>query len=101
MNKARNVAYASRVLLNHEKNYTPFLLEIFEILAGSWAMDYFEAYLKGRKIKLFTDHKPLEKLSTVHSKTFYRLQEQMNIFNFTIHYKKGIEMPADFLCQNV
>jgi hypothetical protein len=43
----------------------------------------------------------LEKLSTVHSKTFYRLQEQMNIFNFTIHYKKGSEMPADFLSQYV
>ncbi len=25
----------------------------------------------------------------------------MNIFNFTIHYKKGSEMPADFLSRNV
>jgi hypothetical protein len=25
----------------------------------------------------------------------------MNIFDFTIHYKKGSEMPADFLSQNV
>jgi len=67
------------------------------MLAASWAMDYFDTYLKGRKFKLFTDHKPLEKLSTIHSKMFYRLQEQMNIFDFTIHYKKGSEMPADFL----
>jgi len=25
----------------------------------------------------------------------------MNIFDFTIHYKKGSEMPADFLSRNV
>ncbi len=31
----------------HEmENYTPFLLEM---LAASWAMDYFDTYLKGRK----------------------------------------------------
>jgi len=47
------------------------------------------------------DHKPLEKLSIILSKTFYRLQEQMNIFDFTIHYKKGSKMPVDFLRQNV
>ncbi len=92
------IAYASRALVNQEKNNTPFLLEM---LAASWAMDYFDTYLKGRKFKLFTDHKPLEKLSTIHSKTFYRLREQMNIFDFTIHSKKGSEMPADFLCRNV
>jgi transposase InsO family protein len=96
--KQRVIAYASRSLVNHEKNYTPFLLEM---LAASWAMDYFDTYLKGRKFQLFTDHKPLEKLSTIHTKTFYRLQEQMGIFNFTIHYKKGSEMPADFLSRNV
>jgi len=98
--KERVIAYASRALIKHEKNYTPFLLEM---LAASWAMDYFDTYLKGRKFKLFTDHKPLEKLSTIHSKIFYRLQEQMNIFDFTIHYKKGSEKgkPADFLSRNV
>jgi hypothetical protein len=96
--KERVIAYASRALIKHEKNYTPFLLEM---IAASWAMDYFDTYLKGRKFKLFADHKTLEKLSTIHSKTFYRLQEQMNIFDFTIHYKKGSEMPADFLSQNV
>ncbi len=37
----------------------------------------------------------------VKKRNFYRLQEQMNIFNFTIHYKKGSEMPADFLSRNV
>jgi hypothetical protein len=57
--KERVIAYTSRALVNHEKNYTPFLLEM---LAAGWAMDYFFKYLKGRKFKFFTDHKPLEKL---------------------------------------
>jgi len=96
--KERVIPYASRALVNHKKNYTPFLLEM---LAASWALDYFDTYLKGRKFKLFTDHKPLEKLSTIHSKMFYRLQEQMNIFDFTINCKKGSKMPANFLSQNV
>jgi len=61
------------------------------MLAASWAMDYFDTYLNWRKFKLFTYHKPLEKLSTLHSKTWYRLQEQMNIFDFTIHYKRVVK----------
>ena len=89
------IAYASKTLVNHEKNCTPFLLEM---LAERWAMD---TNLKGRMFNLFTDHKPLEKLRAIFFKTFYRLQEQMGIFDFTIHYTKGSKMPADFLSYNV
>ena len=92
------IAYASRKLQKHEKNYTPFLLEM---QAAIWAMDHFSTYLRGRPFKLYTDHKPLEKLGKVHTQTFNRLQEIMNTFDFTIEYKKGSEMPADFLSRNV
>ena len=92
------IAYASRKLQKHEKNYTPFLLEM---QASIWGMEHFFAYLKGRHFILFTDHKPLEKLGTVHTKTLNRLQEMMNSYDFTIQYKKGSEMPADFLSRNV
>ena len=44
--KERVIAYASRALVNHEKNYMPFLQEM---LAATWAMEYFDTYLKGRK----------------------------------------------------
>ena len=57
------IAYASRKLLKHEKNYTPFLLEMH---AAVWGMKYFSHHLKGRRFLLFTDHKPLEKLGKVH-----------------------------------
>ena len=53
------LAYASRKLQQHEKNYTPFLLEM---QAAVWAMDHFDTYLQGRPFTLFTDHRPLEKL---------------------------------------
>jgi hypothetical protein len=92
------IAYASRKLQKHEKNYTPFLLEM---QAAIWAMDHFSTYLRGRRFTLFTDHKPLEKLGKVHTRTFHRLQEIMNTFDFKIEYKKGSEMPADFLSRNV
>ena len=92
------VAYASRALSEHEKNYSPFLLEM---LACTWGIDHFEVYLRGRKFVIYSDHRPLEKLSCVHDKTLNRLKQKMNEFDFIIQYKKGSEMPADFLSRNV
>ena len=91
------ISYASRQLAKHEKNYTPFLLEM---TAGVWAMQHFRPYLLGRRFTLFTDHRPLEKLGTVHTKTLNRMQEAMNEFDFGITYKKGSEMPSDYLSRN-
>ena len=93
----RVIGYASRKLVKHEKNYTPFLLEMQSAI---WGMEHFDTYLKGRHFTLYTDHKPLEKLGKVHTKTLNRLQEAMNIYDFKIVYKKGDEMPADFLSRN-
>jgi hypothetical protein len=81
------IAYAS----------TPFLLEMQAAIFG---METFEVHLKGRHFKLFTDHKPLEKLGKVHTKTLNRLQQMMNLFSFKVIYKKGDKMPADFLSRN-
>ena len=92
------IAYASRKLQKHERNYTPFLLEM---QAAIWGMEHFSTNLKGRHFTLFTDHKPLEKLGKVHTRTFNRLHEAMNTFDFEIMYKKGSEMPADFLSRNI
>ena len=92
------VAYASRKLQKHEANYTPFLLEM---QAALWGMDHYDTYLRDRPFILFTDHRPLEKLGKEHSKTLNRLQEAMGRYNFEIVYKKGSEMPADYLSRNV
>ncbi|MFN9939709.1 MAG: RNase H-like domain-containing protein [bacterium] len=64
------ISYASRQLKDHEKNYSPFLLES---AAAVWGTDVFNEYLKGKKFILFTDHKPLEKMGHLHTKTMNRL----------------------------
>jgi hypothetical protein len=92
-NKFYVIAYASRKLQKHEKNYTPFLLEMQGAIFG---METFGVHVKGRLFKLFTDHKPLEKLGKVHTKTLNRLQQIMNLFSFEIIYKNCVEMLADF-----
>ena len=71
------------------------------MMAAVWGMEHFSTYLRGRKFTLYTDHRPLEKLGTVHTKTLNRLQQAMTDYDFIIKYKKGEEMPADFLSRNV
>jgi hypothetical protein len=92
------ITFASRNLQKHECNYTPFLLEM---QAAIWGMDHFATYLRGRKFTLIKDHRPLEKLGKVHTKMLNRLQEVMNTYDFDIIYKKGSEMPADYLSCNL
>jgi hypothetical protein len=60
-------------------------------------MDVFNEYLKGKKFILFTDHKPLEKMGHLHTKTMNRLQAALLEHDFVIQYKKGEIMPADYL----
>jgi hypothetical protein len=65
-----------------------------------WAMEYYQEHLRGRRFILYTDHKPLETLGTLHTKTMNRLQIAMMDFDFQIRYKKGSEMPTDFLSRS-
>ena len=92
------IAYASRGLKANEKNYSAYLLEL---AAAAWAIDNFAVYLRGRQFTLVTDHKPLETLSMVHTKTLNRLQQQLLEFDFNIRYKEGKEnTAADALSRN-
>jgi hypothetical protein len=88
------ISFASRQLKDHEKNYSPFLLEA---AAAVWGMDLFNEYLKGKRFILYTDHKPLEKLGHLHSKTLNRLQTALLEHDFVIQYKKGSNMLVDYL----
>jgi len=80
-------------LRDHKLNYSPYLEEM---AAANWGMEYFDNYLKGKPFTLYTDHKPLEKLSHLHTKTMNRIQENMLTYNFQIQYKKGATLPANF-----
>ena len=88
------VAYASRSLKDHERNYTPYLAEQS---AAAWAIDHFDVYLRGRKFILYTDHKPMVVKKAIHHKTLSRLEEKMGMYDFEVIYKKGSTMPADVL----
>ncbi len=87
------ISFASRQL-DHEVNYSPFLLEA---AAAVWGMDFFNEYLKGKRFILYTDRKPLEKLGHLHSKMLNRLQTALLEHDFVIQYKKGSNMPAEYL----
>jgi hypothetical protein len=91
------ISYGSRQLVKHEKNYSPYLVEM---AAAVWGMEFYNEYLKGKQFTLYTDHRPLEKLSHLHTKTLNRLQLAMLEYDFIIQYKKGINMPADFLSRS-
>ncbi len=75
------ISFASQQLKDHKKHYSPFLLEA---AAAVWGMDHFKKYLKGKKFILYTDHKPLEKLGHLHSKTMNRFQTALLEHNFII-----------------
>ena len=66
-----------------------------------WGIEHFQYYLKGRQFLLLTDHKPLTGLGKVHKRTHARLHQAMLDYNFQLIYKKGDEMPADYLSHNV
>lgn len=67
------------------KNYSPFLLESAPAV---WGMDVFNKYLKGKKFILFTDHKPLEKMGHLHTKTMNWLKAALLGHDFVIQCKK-------------
>ena len=92
------IGFASRGLLKHEKNYSAYLLEL---QAAVFGVEKFNIYLKGRPFTLHTDHKPLERLSKVHTKTFNRLEQLMSEYDFKIAYKPGVDNAVpDFLSRN-
>ncbi len=80
------ISFPSRQLKNHEKYYSPFLLEA---AATVWGMDFFNEYLRGKQFILYMEHNPLEKLVHLHNKALNRLQSALLEHNFVIQYKKG------------
>ncbi len=50
-------------------------------------METFNEYLRGKQFILFTDHKPLEKLGHLHTKTLNRLQTALLEHDFIVQYK--------------
>ena len=80
------ISYGSRQLVKHEKNYSPFLLEM---TAAVWGMEFYNEYLRSKHFTLYTDHKPLEKLGHPRKKSLNMLQMAKLEWDFQIQYKKA------------
>ena len=92
------ISYWSRTLRDHEKNYTPYMLEMTAVCS---ALEHYHENLFGKKTIVYTDHRPLLGTSTIQKKTINRLVEKMNIYNIDLRYKKGItNSGADYLSRN-
>ena len=55
-----SIAYASRTLHQHEKNYT---ITELEALGITWAIKHFHHYFYGHHYEVYTHHAPLHLLS--------------------------------------
>ena len=73
-----------------EKLYsgTPYLAELSAAVFG---IEKFAHHLIGKHFVIYTDHKPMEKLSSRQMKTLNRLQELMGKFDFELKHIDGRE----------
>ncbi len=62
---------------------------LLEMAGAAQAIEAFHHYLYGVPFTLMCDHKPMERLGTVHKRTLLRLQELMGEYNFAIEYLPG------------
>jgi hypothetical protein len=89
------IGYASKRLTASEKNYPAF---VAEMQAAVYGMTLFQHYLVTRKFTLYTNHKPLCKLSSSHVKTLNRLQLKITELSAEIRYiERKNNTVADFL----
>lgn len=82
------IAYVSRTLNDHELNYSTIEKECLGIV---WCLKQFRPYVYGRKIILFTDHKPLVWLNNIRepNSKLMRWKLQIGEYDYEIRYKEG------------
>jgi len=91
------LAFASRQLSATERNYSTSEREMLAIV---WAAKHFNAYIYGRHIKFYTDHKPLSTLNKVKEPNgrLYKLLLKLQDLDYEIIYYPGVlNYTADFL----
>ena len=94
MQQGQPVAYASRALTKAEQNYSQIEKEL---LAQVFGMEHNHQYVYGRRVTLWTDHKPLEiivrkPLAAAAPKRLQRLMMRLMQYDVEIKYKRGPEM---------
>ena len=82
MQNDRVIAYASRQLKQHEKNYPTHDLEMAAVI---FALKLWRHYLYGVKCEIFTDHKSLQHILT---------QKELNL-----RQRRWVELLSDYNCK--
>ncbi|GJX37639.1 putative reverse transcriptase domain-containing protein [Tanacetum coccineum] len=82
MQRGKVIAYASRQLKIHEKNYTAHDLELGAVV---FALKTWRHYLYGTKSVIYTDHKSLQHIFD---------QKELNM-----HQRRWIELFSDYECE--
>ena len=82
------IAFASKTFTKGEKNKTVILKELTAI---HWAINYFKAYLYGRKFIVKTDHRPLVFLFGMKDPTskLTKMRLDFGEYDFSIEYVEG------------
>lgn len=93
------VCFASRTMSAAETNYSTIEKEM---LAITWAVQYFRTYLFGKRFTIVTDHKPFTWLMNFKQpdSKIIRWRLQLQEYDFEVIYKKGSQnVIADSLSQ--
>ena len=96
-NCKRLITYISRALFDRQQKYRPSEKEALSLV---WIIEKLNLYLYGKHFDVFVDHKPLKFIFNANSKLsakIFRWQLQLQRYNFTVHYTKGVEHVADFV----
>jgi len=101
MQHGRVIAYASRQLKNHEKNYPTHDLKLAAVI---FALKICRHYLYGVSCEIYTDHKSLKNIFTQKELNMRqrRWLELMKDYDLTIHYHpRKANVVADALSQKL
>ena len=88
MQQGKVVAYASRQLKQHERNYPTHDLELAAVV---FALKTWRHYLYGEKFEVYSDHKSLKYIFTqkdLNSRQ-RRWMETLEDYDFALHYHPG------------
>ncbi len=82
------IAFASRALQKHERNYSTIEKECLAIV---WGIKEFKHYLYGRPFVVITDHSPLSYMyqSTTDSTRLQKWRLQLQQYVFEVRYRRG------------
>ena len=95
------IQFTSRSLSKSERRYSATKRELLAIV---FALSKFQYYVLGKKVTVFTDHKPLTYIHTQEQPNHLILKyfETLFLYNFRIQYVKGSEnVTADALSRAV